>query len=139
MGTDRNLSNSLLEHRAELLASLVKFFHRDIQTMHDQFVSAATDGNLPGGSSYKTLSDKLYHIFETYLPILQYNGNKLQNNPISRLPKVFELGSYFLACKLKKIVFLQSASNIFLDAMQTLQSCQQTKGVLGGSLLFHNK
>lgn len=33
----------------------------------------------------------------------------------------------------------QSASNIFLDAMHTLQSCQQSKGVLGGSILFHNK
>lgn len=114
VGTDRNLSNSILEHRAELLTSLLQFFHRDIQSMYDQFNSTAT-----GHTTYKSLSDKLYHIFETYLPILQYNGNIFQNMPISRLPK--------------------SASNIFLDAMQTLQSCQQTKGVLGGSILFHNK
>lgn len=36
-------------------------------------------------------------------------------------------------------VALQSASNIFLDSMQTLQSCQQMKGVLGGVILYHNK
>lgn len=119
IGTDRNLSNSILEHRANLLTSLVAFFHRDIQTMHDQFIAGdQTDGG-GGGGTYKSLSEKLYHIFETYLPILQYNGNIFQNMPISRLPK--------------------SASNIFLDAMHTLQSCQQTKGILGGAILFHNK
>ncbi|XP_037917934.1 uncharacterized protein LOC119655874 isoform X3 [Hermetia illucens] len=110
VGTDRNLPASLLEHRAELLTSLVKLFHRDIQTIHDQF---SINGQ------YKNLSEKLYHIFETYLPILQYNGNVFQNVPTLRLPK--------------------SASNIFLDAIQTLQSCQQSKGVLGGTILYHNK
>lgn len=116
VGTDRNLSNSMLEHRADLLSSLVSFFHKDIATMHDQFSSCQVDG---GGGIFKNLSDKLHYIFETYLPILQYNGNIFQNMPISRLPK--------------------SASNIFLDAMHTLQSCQQTKGILGGTILFHNK
>lgn len=33
----------------------------------------------------------------------------------------------------------QSASNLFLEAMHTLQSCQQTVGVLGGTILYHNK
>lgn len=79
VGTDRNIAQSLLEHRAELLSSLLKLFHRDIQTIHDQFSASG---------QYKNLSEKLYHIFETYLPILQYNGNIFQNMPISKLPKV---------------------------------------------------
>ncbi|KAG4074157.1 hypothetical protein HA402_014362 [Bradysia odoriphaga] len=111
VGSDRNQSTSTLEHRAELLSSMVRLFHCDIQTVFDQF--ANTDDH------YKSLSDKLYHTFETVLPILQYNGNVFQNMPISRLPK--------------------SASNIFLDSMQTLQSCQQMKGVLGGAIFYNNK
>lgn len=79
VGTDRNVSQSLLEHRAELLSSLLRLFHRDIQTIHDQFLATG---------QYKNLSEKLYHIFETYLPVLQYNGNIFQNMPISKLPKV---------------------------------------------------
>lgn len=79
VGTDRNIAQSILEHRAELLSSLLKLFHRDIQTIHDQFSATG---------QYKNLSEKLYHIFETYLPILQYNGNIFQNMPISKLPKV---------------------------------------------------
>lgn len=97
VGTDRNLPSSMLQHRAELLTSLVRFFHRDIQTMHEQFANAsaavAAGGQPPSRElmlqqPYKSLSDKLYHIFETYLPILQQSGNIFQNLPISRLPKV---------------------------------------------------
>lgn len=89
VGTDRNLPVSILEHRAELLSSLVRFFHRDIQTMHDQFTNVlSANASEQHHSTYKSLSDKLYHIFETYLPIIQYNGNIFQNMPISRLPKV---------------------------------------------------
>lgn len=47
--------------------------------MHEQFTNTG---------QYKNLSEKLYHIFETYLPILQHNGNVFQNMPMSRLPKV---------------------------------------------------
>ncbi|XP_055916934.1 uncharacterized protein LOC129949471 [Eupeodes corollae] len=110
IGTDRNISDYLLEHRANLLASLVGFFHRDLQTIYDQF---------PSNKHHRNVSEKLYHIFGTYLPILQYNGNIFQNVPKLRIPKI--------------------ASNIFLDAMHTLQNCQQTKGVLGGAILYHNK
>ncbi|XP_065366838.1 uncharacterized protein HPS4 isoform X3 [Calliphora vicina] len=110
VGTDRNITDYLLQHRADLLASLVKFYHRDLQLVYDQF---------PLQSQYKNLSEKLYHIFETYLPILQYNGNIFQNIPKLRMPK--------------------TASNIYLEAIQTLQCCQQTKGVLGGAILYHNK
>ncbi|XP_039955865.1 uncharacterized protein LOC120771752 isoform X2 [Bactrocera tryoni] len=110
VGTDRNISDYLLEKRADLLASLVKFFHRDLQSLFDQF---------PQQAQYKNLSEKLYHIFETYLPILQRNGHIFQNVPKLRMPK--------------------TASNIFLDAIQTLQCCQQTTGILGGAVLYHNK
>ncbi|XP_053967479.1 uncharacterized protein LOC128868907 isoform X1 [Anastrepha ludens] len=110
VGTDRNITDYLLEQRADLLASLVKFFHRDLQSLFDQF---------PQQAQYKNLSEKLYHIFETYLPILQRNGHIFQNVPKLRMPK--------------------TASNIFLDAIQTLQCCQQTKGILGGAVLYHNK
>ncbi|XP_036333017.1 uncharacterized protein LOC118744239 [Rhagoletis pomonella] len=110
VGTDRNISDYLLEKRADLLASLVKFFHRDLQSVFDLF---------PQQAQYKNLSEKLYHIFETYLPILQRNGHIFQNVPKLRMPK--------------------TASNIFLDAIQTLQCCQQTKGILGGAVLYHNK
>lgn len=33
----------------------------------------------------------------------------------------------------------KSGNHIFLEAIQTLQSCQQRKGVLGGTILYHNK
>lgn len=79
VGTDRNVNQSLLQHRAEMLSSLVRLFHCDIQTIYDQFSASG---------QYKNISEKLYHIFETYLPILQYNGNIFQNMPISKLPKV---------------------------------------------------
>ncbi|XP_058979684.1 uncharacterized protein LOC131802923 isoform X2 [Musca domestica] len=110
VGTDRNISDYLLQHRADLLSSLVKFYHRDLQLIYDQFALQ---------SQNKNLSEKLYHIFETYLPILQYSGNVFQNIPKLRIPK--------------------TASNIFLEAIQTLQCCQETKGVLGGAILYHNK
>lgn len=35
--------------------------------------------------------------------------------------------------------FAQTANNIFLNAMQTLQCCQQNKGILGGAILYNNK
>ncbi|KAH8277692.1 hypothetical protein KR018_003706, partial [Drosophila ironensis] len=112
VGTDRNIGDQLLEHRAELLSSLLKFFHRDLQTLHDQYA-------MPPALNCRNFSEKLYHIFETYLPMLQRNGNTFQNVPKLRMPK--------------------TASHIFLEAIQTLQSCQQIKGVLGGAILYHNK
>nr|NP_611246.1 Hermansky-Pudlak syndrome 4, isoform A [Drosophila melanogaster]AAF57814.1 Hermansky-Pudlak syndrome 4, isoform A [Drosophila melanogaster] len=112
IGTDRNIGDQLLEHRADLLSSLLKFFHRDVQTLYAQYAA-------PPALNRRNLSEKLYHIFETYLPMLQRNGNTFQNVPRLRMPK--------------------TASHIFLEAIQTLQSCQQTKGILGGAILYHNK
>ena len=34
---------------------------------------------------------------------------------------------------------MKTANAIFLEAIQTLQCCQQTKGILGGAILYHNK
>ncbi|XP_030386956.1 uncharacterized protein LOC115633652 isoform X2 [Scaptodrosophila lebanonensis] len=110
VGTDRNISDKLLEHRADMLSGLLKLYHRDLQSLYDNYAQPA---------QLNILSGKLYHIFETYLPMLQRNGNIFQNVPKLRMPK--------------------TASHIFLEAIQTLQCCQQTKGILGGAILYHNK
>jgi Hermansky-Pudlak syndrome 4 protein len=107
MGTDRNIQESLLQHRSELMVNVLKVYHRDIETIFEQF------------SEQKNFSDKLYHIFETYLPILQYNGNLMQNVYKLFLPK--------------------SASNLYLDAIQILENVANSPGVLGGIILHHNK
>ncbi|XP_064551970.1 uncharacterized protein HPS4 isoform X1 [Drosophila montana] len=112
VGTDRNIADELLEHRANLLSSLLRFFHRDLQSLHDQYAQTSQQHS-------RNLNEKLYHIFETYLPMLQRNGNTFQNVPKLRMPK--------------------TASHIYLEAIQTLQSCQQTRGILGGAILYHNK
>lgn len=83
VGTDRNIADQLLEHRANLLSSLLKFFHRDLQSLHDQYAQ-------PTHEPSRNLCEKLYHIFETYLPMLQHNGNTFQNVPKLRMPKVMK-------------------------------------------------
>lgn len=107
MGTDRNIQESLLNHRAELMVNILRLYHRDIETIFEQF------------SEQKNFSDKLYHVFETYLPILQYNGSLLQNVYKLFLPK--------------------SASNLYLDAIQILENVACRPGILGGMILHHNK
>lgn len=98
MGTDRNIQESLLKHRAELMMSILRLYHQDIETIFSQF------------NEQKNFSDKLYHIFETFLPILQYNG-LLQNVYKLFLPK--------------------SASNLYLDAIQILEHISSRPGVIG--------
>lgn len=107
MGTDRNIQESLLTHRADLMVNILRLYHQDIETIHRQFNEA------------KNFSDKLYHIFETYLPILQYNGNLLQNVYKLFLPK--------------------SASNLYLDAIQILEHVAGRQGIMGGVILHNNK
>ncbi|XP_017839556.1 uncharacterized protein LOC108597490 isoform X2 [Drosophila busckii] len=104
VGTDRNIPDHLLESRADVLGSLLKFFHRDLQTLYE----------LPG----RNLCERLYHIFDTYLPMLN-DTMTFEDVPKLRMPK--------------------TASHIYLEAIQTLQSCQQTRGVLAGAILYHNK
>lgn len=107
MGTDRNIQESLLDHRNELMKSILKLYHCDINKIFEQFDDA------------KKFSEKLYHIFETYLPVLQYNSNVLQNVYKLHLPK--------------------SASNLFLNANQILENVASQPGVLGGMILYNNK
>lgn len=107
MGTDRNIQESLLEHRSDLMVNILRLYHQDIETIFKQF------------DEQKNFSDKLYHIFETYLPILQYNGNLLQNVYKLFLPK--------------------SASNLYLDAIHILEHVACRQGILGGMILHHNK
>lgn len=83
VGTDRNISDSVLEHRAELLSSFVKLYHRDLETVYEQCIA--------NNGSYKTVADKFYHMFETYLPILQYNGSIFQNVSTLKIPPVRNL------------------------------------------------
>ncbi|CRK92785.1 CLUMA_CG006222, isoform A [Clunio marinus] len=107
IGTDRNIQESLLKYRADLMVNILRLYHQDIETIFSQFDGA------------KKFSDKLYHIFETYLPILQYNGNILQN--------------------VYKIFLPKSASNLYLDAIQILEHIASRNGILGGMILYNNK
>lgn len=107
MGTDRNIQESLLNHRAELMTKILRTYHSDINKIFESF-----------GDS-KNFLDKLYHIFETYLPVLQHNSNILQNVYKLFLPK--------------------SASNLFLDATQILENIASKPNVLGGVILYNNK
>lgn len=76
MGTDRNIDDWLLQHRANTLTSLINFFHSDLQLVSQQ------------SQSYNNFTEKLYSMFETYLRILQYSGNIFANVPLLQLPKV---------------------------------------------------
>ena len=107
MGTDRNIQESLLIHRSELMVNILGLYHKGIETLFSQF------------DEQKNFSDKLYHIFETYMPILQYNGNLLQNVYKLFLPK--------------------SASNLYLEGIQILEHIACRQGVIGGMILHHNK
>lgn len=76
VGTDRNISDWLLEHRASLLHTLIKFFHKD-------FISLAAIYPVTEG-----LSAKMYHLMETYLKMLFFGGNLFSHIPSINLPKV---------------------------------------------------
>lgn len=77
VGTDRNIHDWILERRADILESLLKFFHRDFNTIS---MSVNNDRN--------KFTEKLYQMFETYLPILQYNASLFSNVPLLKLPRV---------------------------------------------------
>ncbi|XP_012540121.1 uncharacterized protein LOC105838818 isoform X2 [Monomorium pharaonis] len=108
VGTDRNIHDWILERRADTLESLLKFFHCDLIQILE---SLNNDRN--------RFTEKLYQMFETYLPILQHSANLFSNIPVIKLPK--------------------SASNIFLEGIQVLQHCQEINGILGGALFYNNK
>ncbi|KAI4499425.1 hypothetical protein M0802_005321 [Mischocyttarus mexicanus] len=108
IGTDRNIHDWVLERRANTLESILTFFHCDLVKISESF-----------NNDRNKFTEKLYQMFETYLPILQYSANLFSNIPVIKLPK--------------------SASNIFLEAIQILQYCQETNGIMGGALFYNNK
>lgn len=110
VGTDRNISDAALTYRSELLASVVRLYHRSLDTVYEQCMVSA---------SYKTVTDKFYHIFETYLPLLQHQSSVFNSLPTLKMPP--------------------SANCVFVEAIQTLQDSRQLKGVIGGTILYHNK
>ncbi|ETN61634.1 hypothetical protein AND_006701 [Anopheles darlingi] len=110
VGSDRNVPDSILEYRANLLSTLIELFHGNFNTLYNVFVEKEQKNGF---------NEKVFCVMESCLPMLQFNGNIFQNMPSLRLPKC--------------------ASNIYLESNQVLQSFLQNKGVLGGSIFFHNK
>lgn len=80
VGTDRNIHDWILERRANTLESLLKFFHYDLNKILESF-----------NNDRNKFTEKLYQMFETYLPILQYSANLFSNIPIIKLPKVINI------------------------------------------------
>ncbi|XP_014261956.1 uncharacterized protein LOC106674035 isoform X2 [Cimex lectularius] len=65
------------------------------------------------------LTDRFSQLLQVYLPILQFATNTFGNIPTLKIPK--------------------SATTLYLEACQALQSFQSIEGVLGGTLLYQNK
>ncbi|KAL0838548.1 hypothetical protein ABMA28_016656 [Loxostege sticticalis] len=107
IGSDRNIPDWVLKNRANLLTSMIKVYHGDLQALASQM------------EDQKRLAEKLYQVFETYLPVLQYGCHIFQRVPMLSLPK--------------------SATSIYMEAMQILEHCRKSKGVLGGVVLYNNK
>ncbi|VEN61177.1 unnamed protein product [Callosobruchus maculatus] len=89
VGTDRNITDLLLEHRANAVYSLVKFFHNDFVSLADLYQG-------------ESLPAKLYHIFDTYLKMLTFGGNIFSHIPTLNLPKsasnVYMEATHILEC-----------------------------------------
>ncbi|KAM3957162.1 Hermansky-Pudlak syndrome 4 protein [Aphomia sociella] len=107
IGSDRNIPDWVLKNRAKLLTSMIKVYHGDLQTLATQM------------EDQRRLSEKLYQIFETYLPVLQYGCHIFQRVPMLSLPK--------------------SGTSVYMESMQILEHCRKSKGVLGGVILYNNK
>ncbi|XP_033230252.1 uncharacterized protein LOC117181547 isoform X2 [Belonocnema kinseyi] len=108
VGTDRNIQDWIIQRRANTLESLLNFFHCDLETISCLF-----------NNERNKFTEKLYQIFETYLPILQYSASLFSSIPALKFPR--------------------SASNVFLEAIHILQNCQETSGIVGGALFYNNK
>ncbi|XP_073956320.1 Hermansky-Pudlak syndrome 4 protein [Choristoneura fumiferana] len=107
IGSDRNIPDWVLKNRASLLTSMIKVYHGDLQTLAAQLPEP------------RRLAEKLYQVFETYLPVLQYGCHIFQRVPMLSLPK--------------------SATSVYLDSMHILEQCRKLRGVLGGIMLYNNK
>ncbi|KAJ2949329.1 hypothetical protein O0L34_g6282 [Tuta absoluta] len=108
IGSDRNIPDWVLKNRANLLTSMIRVYHGDLQAL----ASSVDD-------SSQRLSEKLYQVFETYLPVLQYGAHIFQRVPMLSLPK--------------------SATSVYMESMQILDQCRKSRGVLGGVVLYNNK
>ncbi|KDR12556.1 Hermansky-Pudlak syndrome 4 protein [Zootermopsis nevadensis] len=75
-GTDQNIPDWVLVHRADTLNHLIQFYHKDLETVSSVI-----------GPGMNQFSNKLNQIFETYIPILPYAANIFGNIPTVRLPK----------------------------------------------------
>ncbi|CAH1638405.1 unnamed protein product [Spodoptera littoralis] len=107
IGSDRNIPDWVLKNRANLLTSMIKVYHGDLQVLAEQM------------EDQRRLSEKLYQVFETYLPVLQYGCHIFQRVPMLTLPK--------------------SATSVYMESMQILEHCRKSSGVLGGVILYNNK
>lgn len=107
IGSDRNIPDWVLKNRANLLTSMIKVYHGDLQCLAQQM------------EDQKRLAEKLYQVFETYLPVLQYGCHIFQRVPMLSLPK--------------------SATSTYMESMQILEHCRKSTGVLGGVILYNNK
>lgn len=105
IGSDRNLHESILTRRSYFMKEIIKLYHNDIEQICEQ--------------DPKKLNDKLFQIFETYLPVIQNNSNVLQSVYKLQLPK--------------------SASNLYLTAVQILENIANRHGVLGGLIMYNSK
>lgn len=80
VGTDRCISDAALTYRSELLATMVRLYHKSLETVHEQCMA--------NSSNYKSVTDKFYHIFETYLPLLQHQSSVFNSRPTLKMPPV---------------------------------------------------
>lgn len=104
VGSDRNLQESILSHRCETMREIIKIYHNDLfNQIEDR----------------KKFSEKIYQIFETFLPVVQHNSMTIQNVYKLHLPK--------------------SASNLYLTANQILENIITNKGIIGGLIMYNSK
>ncbi|KOB76135.1 Uncharacterized protein OBRU01_06225, partial [Operophtera brumata] len=66
IGSDRNIPDWVLKNRASLLTSMIRVYHGDLQAIAAQM------------EDQRRLSEKLYQVFETYLPVLQFGCHIFQ-------------------------------------------------------------
>ncbi|XP_050301401.1 uncharacterized protein LOC126739666 isoform X2 [Anthonomus grandis grandis] len=107
VGTDRNIPSWILEHRAKLIYSLLQFFHKDFISLGEKYENVR-------------FTDKLYHIFDTYLKLLFLGGGLFQHVSLLDIPK-------------------PECDDLHLKVETFLDKCKSISNVLGGALLYHNK
>ncbi|CAG7734737.1 unnamed protein product [Allacma fusca] len=112
MGCSSKTPDWLLDKQADILYSLTKFFHRDIQSI---LANANGDRNL--------LSSKLTAMMDHYIPVTQHHGDLFALTfgilPVLSVPK--------------------STNSVSIQASAILQNCMMKKGVLGGVIMYQNK